>query len=181
MCRSALLHRDPGRTTVSCCLRGSLASRHYSLKTQPAPEWRPTGRISQEFYSASGGWRAVDGAISQTRSNETGGFCEDLGVFASFQARHTSGQESSWESPPARLRHSVVDPPHVSGLRYPCRSVAPWAADPRTADGFAALAARSDMRGKCYQLESSGCSPHAGDDRGAFASRTMIVQRESAR
>jgi hypothetical protein len=64
------------------------------------------------------------------------------------------------------------------GPGFLCHSMAPWAADARLAYGFAAVAGRSDICGKCYQLEFSGRSHNAGDDPGAAAlgGKTMIVQ-----
>jgi hypothetical protein len=64
------------------------------------------------------------------------------------------------------------------GPGFLCHSMAPWAADSKLAYGFAAVAARGDICGKCYQLEFSGRSHNAGDDPGASAlgGKTMIVQ-----
>jgi hypothetical protein len=64
------------------------------------------------------------------------------------------------------------------GPGFLCQSLAPWSTDARTAYGFAAVAARGDICGKCYQLEFSGRSHNAGDDPGAaaLAGKTMIVQ-----
>jgi hypothetical protein len=64
------------------------------------------------------------------------------------------------------------------GPGYLCHSMAPWAADSKLAYGFAAVAARGDICGKCYQLQFSGRSHNAGDDPGAaaLAGKTMIVQ-----
>jgi hypothetical protein len=55
--------------------------------------------------------------------------------------------------------------------------MAPWAVSGRLAYGFAAIAARGDVCGKCYQLQFTGSS-HNGSDPGsaALAGKTMVVQ-----
>jgi hypothetical protein len=64
------------------------------------------------------------------------------------------------------------------GTAYMCHALAPWAVDADLSYGFAAIAARGDICGKCYQLQFSGRSHNAGDDPGsaALAGKTMIIQ-----
>ncbi len=63
------------------------------------------------------------------------------------------------------------------GDAFLCYGMAPWAADDRLAFGFAAIAARGDICGRCYELQFSGSS-HDGADPGsaALAGKTMVVQ-----
>lgn len=65
-----------------------------------------------------------------------------------------------------------------NGTAFMCHSLAPWAVDDKLAYGYAAIAARGDICGKCYQLQFSGRSHNSGDDPGsaAIAGKTMIVQ-----
>jgi hypothetical protein len=64
------------------------------------------------------------------------------------------------------------------GDAFMCHALAPWAVNANLAYGYAAIAARGDICGKCYQLQFSGRSHNAGDDPGsaALAGKSMIVQ-----
>lgn len=82
-----------------------------------------------------------------------------------------------------RQDNSLASNPDVAnscegGQGYLCQSMAPWAADSKLAYGYAAVAAKGDICGKCYQLEFTGQSHNAGNDPGAAAlgGKTMIVQ-----
>ena len=66
----------------------------------------------------------------------------------------------------------------TGGSAFMCHSLAPWAQSDRLAFGYAAVAARGDICGRCYQLQFTGRSHNSGDDPGsaALAGKTMIVQ-----
>lgn len=66
----------------------------------------------------------------------------------------------------------------TGGDAFMCHSLAPWAQSNRLAYGFAAVAARGDICGRCYQLQFTGSSHNAAGDPGsaALAGKTMIVQ-----
>lgn len=64
------------------------------------------------------------------------------------------------------------------GGAYMCQGLAPWAINAQLSYGYAAVAARGDICGKCYQLQFTGRSRNAGDDPGsaALSGKTLIVQ-----
>jgi Glycosyl hydrolase family 45 len=64
------------------------------------------------------------------------------------------------------------------GGAHMCHALAPWAVSANLSYGFAAIAARGDICGKCYQLQFTGRSHNAGEDPGsaAIAGKTMVVQ-----
>lgn len=64
------------------------------------------------------------------------------------------------------------------GPAYMCQNMAPWAVNDKLAYGFAAVGAKTDICGRCYQLQFTGSSYNAGADPGSMAlgGKTMIVQ-----
>lgn len=64
------------------------------------------------------------------------------------------------------------------GGAFMCQGNAPWAVSNTLAFGYAAVSARGDICGKCYQLQFTGSSQNAGNDPGsaALAGKTMVVQ-----
>ncbi len=64
------------------------------------------------------------------------------------------------------------------GPAFLCHNLSPWSVDGQLSFGYAAVAGRGDICGKCYQLEFAGRSRNAGNDPGsaALAGKTMIVQ-----
>ena len=64
------------------------------------------------------------------------------------------------------------------GGAFMCQGNAPWSVSNSLAFGYAAVSARGDICGKCYQLQFTGSSHNSGNDPGsaALAGKTMVVQ-----